>query len=108
MLSTFRKKRSCETQLILTVEGLAGEIDKGGQIDVILLDFLKAFDKIPHKWENGFLLHQRQDKEMDSGLPLQQNTAGGSQRRTLLHRLNHLRCTSRLHPRPSPLLDLYQ
>ena len=49
MLSTFRKKRSCETQLILTVEVLAGETDKGGQTDVILLDFSKAFDKVPYK-----------------------------------------------------------
>ena len=33
----FRTKRFCETQLILTVEDLAGETDKGGQTDVILL-----------------------------------------------------------------------
>ena len=41
--------RSFETQLILTVDDLAGETDKGGQTDVILLDFSKAFDKVPHK-----------------------------------------------------------
>ena len=44
---SFRKRRSCEKQLILTVEDLAGEIDKGGQTDVILLDFSKAFHKNP-------------------------------------------------------------
>ena len=32
-----------------TVEDLTDEIDKGGQTDKILLDFLKAFDKVPHK-----------------------------------------------------------
>ena len=41
--------RSFETQLILTVDDLAGETDKGGQTDVILLDFSKAFDKVPYK-----------------------------------------------------------
>lgn len=45
----FRKKRSCETQLILTVNDLAKELDKRGQTDTILLDFSKAFDKVPHQ-----------------------------------------------------------
>ena len=44
----FCKKRSCETQLILTIDDLAREIDKGGQIDMILLDLSKAFDRVPH------------------------------------------------------------
>ena len=34
----------------MTVDDLAGEIDKGGQTGVIiLLDLSKAFDKVPHK-----------------------------------------------------------
>ena len=45
----FRKGRSCESQLILTVNDLAEEIDKGGQTDTILLDFAKAFDVVPHQ-----------------------------------------------------------
>ena len=45
----FRKRRSCETQLILTTDDLAAEIDAGGQTDIILLDFAKAFDKVPHQ-----------------------------------------------------------
>ena len=45
----FRKKRSCESQLILTVNDLAEVIDKGGQTDTILLDFSKAFDVVPHQ-----------------------------------------------------------
>ena len=44
----FRKRRSCETQLILTVQDLAGNLDNRMQTDVILLDFSKAFDKVPH------------------------------------------------------------
>ena len=45
----FRKQRSCETQLIITLQDLAKTVDDKGQSDVILLDFSKAFDKVPHK-----------------------------------------------------------
>jgi hypothetical protein len=45
----FRKRRSCESQLILTIQDLAKNIDNRGQTDLILLDFSKAFDKVPHK-----------------------------------------------------------
>ena len=44
----FRKARSCETQLILCTNDLAKSLNKGEQIDVILLDFQKAFDKVSH------------------------------------------------------------
>ena len=45
----FRKNRSCESQLILTVQDLAKSMDLGEQTDLILLDFSKAFDKVPHE-----------------------------------------------------------
>ena len=45
----FRKKRSCESQLILAIQDLAKGIDATEQHDVILLDFSKAFDKVPHQ-----------------------------------------------------------
>ncbi len=45
----FRKRRSCETQLILTVQDLAKGLDEKSQIDAVLLDFSKAFDKVPHQ-----------------------------------------------------------
>jgi hypothetical protein len=38
-----------ESQLILTVQDLAADLDKGQQIDAVLLDFSKAFDKVPHR-----------------------------------------------------------
>ena len=44
----FRKFRSCESQLITTVEDLAKNMDTGGQTDMVLLDFSKAFDKVNH------------------------------------------------------------
>ena len=45
----FRCKRSCETQLIATIQELARGLSEDRQIDVILLDFAKAFDKVPHQ-----------------------------------------------------------
>ena len=47
----FRKKRACESQLILTIQDLhvASSLEDGEQIDAVLLDFSKAFDKVPHQ-----------------------------------------------------------
>jgi hypothetical protein len=45
----FRKRRSCETQLVLTIQDLAKSVGNRGQTDIILLDFSKAFDKVPHQ-----------------------------------------------------------
>ena len=45
----FRKNRSCEPQLILTINDLAKALDNSQQIDGILLDFSKVFDKVPHR-----------------------------------------------------------
>jgi hypothetical protein len=44
----FRKRRSTETQLIPFIDDLAKSLDVGEQIDCILLDFSKAFDKVLH------------------------------------------------------------
>ena len=45
----FRRGRSCETQLSGLVDDLARSLDSKGQTDLIVLDFSKAFDKVPHK-----------------------------------------------------------
>jgi hypothetical protein len=44
----FRKGRSCETQLLLTVHDLMDSFDKKKQVDIGVLDFSKAFDTVPH------------------------------------------------------------
>jgi hypothetical protein len=44
----FRARRSCETQLVVTIQELAKTQSEGKQIDAILLDFSKTFDKVPH------------------------------------------------------------
>ena len=45
----FRRGHSCEIQLITIFEDLARNLDHGKQTDVLLLDFSKAFDTVPHK-----------------------------------------------------------
>ena len=45
----FRKSRSCESQLIMTLQDLANSLNRNEQVDGILLDFSKAFDKVPHQ-----------------------------------------------------------
>ena len=44
----FRKKRSCETQLLEFVEELSENLASGFQTDVLVMDFAKAFDKVNH------------------------------------------------------------
>jgi hypothetical protein len=44
----FRKRRLCDTQLVLTIHDFSKALDSGDQIDGILLDFSEAFDKVPH------------------------------------------------------------
>ena len=44
----FQSGLSCQSQLIETVHGWMTAMDNKTQIDAILLDFAKAFDKVPH------------------------------------------------------------
>ena len=45
----FRKRRSCETRLLLSADDFLKTLDKNVQTDAILLDFSKAFDRVAHK-----------------------------------------------------------
>ena len=45
----FRAKRSTETQLIFTIHDLANIIQRGESTHAAVLDFSKAFDKVPHQ-----------------------------------------------------------
>ena len=45
----FRKGRSCLTNLLEFLDRVTGCVDAGDSVDVIFLDFAKAFDKVPHR-----------------------------------------------------------
>ena len=45
----FRRRRSCESQLLITSHDLASILNRRSQVDVAVLDFAKAFDKVPHQ-----------------------------------------------------------
>jgi len=45
----FGKGRSCLTNLLEFLDRVTGCVDAGDSVDVIFLDFAKAFDKVPHR-----------------------------------------------------------
>ena len=45
----FRNKKSCLTNLLEFTQFVGNKIDAGEPVDVIYLDFQKAFDKVPHE-----------------------------------------------------------
>ena len=44
----FRKKKSCMTQLLSHIEHIYKSLNNDDEVDVIYLDFAKAFDKVDH------------------------------------------------------------
>jgi len=92
----FYRGRSCTTNLLEFMEQVTELVDKGNPVDIVYLDFAKAFDKVPHgrlvkkleslgiagnilKWIQSWLLGRRQRvvisgsgsqwKEVQSGVP---------------------------------------
>ena len=45
----FRSKHSCESQLLITTDEFVQNFESKTQTDVIVLDFSKAFDVVPHQ-----------------------------------------------------------
>ena len=45
----FMAGRSCQTNLIEYLDTLSRLVDEGHNVDIIYLDFAKAFDKVPHR-----------------------------------------------------------
>ncbi|GCC23648.1 hypothetical protein chiPu_0002046 [Chiloscyllium punctatum] len=48
-LHEFSKGRSCLTNLLEFFEEITSRLDQGTPVDIIYLDFQKAFDKVPHE-----------------------------------------------------------
>jgi len=81
----FRRGLSCETQLCSTYHEIARYYDNNNTVHAVVLDFTKAFDKVPHSllleklyhikglhplvlhWIKDFL-HERQQKVKINGM----------------------------------------
>jgi hypothetical protein len=44
----FRQNKSCLSNLLISLESWTKEIDEGFPVDVVYIDFRKAFDSVPH------------------------------------------------------------
>lgn len=49
MLDRFTRHRECQTNSISFFDKIIDFLDKGNAVDVIYLDFSKAFDTVPHE-----------------------------------------------------------
>ena len=45
----FSKGKSCLTNLLVFIEDISRMLDEGKDVDIVYLDYAKAFDKVPHK-----------------------------------------------------------
>ena len=45
----FVKGRSCLTNLLETLDDITSSLDEGEGMDMVFLDYKKAFDTVPHK-----------------------------------------------------------
>jgi len=90
----FRPHRSCETQLAHTIGHISHLFDLGKSLDIIILDFSKAFDSVNHRklvsklrstgickqvvlWVKGFLLNRQQYVEVDGHKSLMKPAISG-------------------------------
>ena len=60
-LSTSIRARSCESQLVTLTHDLASKVRKCKTIDLVVLDFSKAFDRGPHQHLMPKLHHNGRD-----------------------------------------------
>ncbi len=97
----FRAKHSTETQLIMTTHDMLKQRDQGKQLDVIILDYSKAFDTVPHrrllhklehygikgclsKWIEAFLVGRTQSVVVDGARSNEEPVLSGVPQGTVL------------------------
>jgi len=80
----FRQNRNCVTQLISTIHDFAQCLNDNGQCDVLLLDFCKAFDKVPYYTLNSFTSYIIMESEALSGLVWIKNFLSNRSQRVIL------------------------
>ena len=95
----FRERHSCESQLLTTLQDLLSLHDRGVQVDLVVLDFAKAFDTVPHElgklkyygidsninqWVRTFLTNRSQEVMVDGSRSDRAAVASGVPQGTVL------------------------
>ena len=92
----FQKARSCLTNLLCFLEEITKWVDDGSPVDVVYLDFQKAFNKVPHQrlllklkvhgigndiinWIEKWLTHRRQRVIVDGEISNWKSVLSGVQ-----------------------------
>ena len=75
----FRSRRSCETHLLVTLFDLLSLRDTKVQVEVLVLDFSKAFDNVPHDRLLGKLEHYGISRPILNWINMFLKTRGPSQ-----------------------------
>ena len=105
----FRKRRSCDTQLLLALNDFARGLEDKSQADIIFLDFAKAFDKVSHqgllrkayyygirghtfKWIESFLSNRSQQLVIDGHFSIDAKITSGVPHGSVLAPLLFLMC----------------
>lgn len=96
----FQPGLSCESQLIETVHDWMTAMDNKTQIDAILLDFAKAFNKVPHKRLLSKLAFYgiTGNTKLDQIVSIQSQTESLSQWSPVGHHKCYIWCTTGLSP----------
>ena len=97
----FRSQRSCETQLVQFVHdiisNLDGAVNRGHkQTDLIIMDFAKAFDKVPHRrllHKLDLLWDKRVNPQVDQLLALWAHSTSSFRWSSLRSSPSFIRCT---------------
>ena len=105
------RKRSCETQLLLTIQDLPSTINVMGQTDVTLLDFPNAFDKVPHlRLLSKIKYYRKQNslKRMDQQLPGRSQPTSTARWIIINFCPGRVRCAKGERPRPIVVLSVHK
>ena len=103
----FRARLSCETQLLTLVHELAETVDSGGQMDLVILNFSKVFDRVP-LGKDRLLWNSGSDTPVHQGLPGRPHSTSHRRWSNIGENSCHKRCPSRHRTWPTSLLVVHQ